>query len=37
LFEVLDEPADVVDAIFRHYEQRGFEPSAEEQERMMEL
>jgi len=37
LFVVLDDPADVVDAIFRHYEQRGFEPSAEEQERMMEL
>jgi len=37
LFLVLDDPADVVDAIFQHYEQRGFEPSAEEQERMMEL
>ena len=37
LFEVLDEPKDVVDAIFRHYEQRGFEPSAEEQERLLEL
>jgi uncharacterized protein (TIGR00730 family) len=37
LFVVLDDPADVVDAIFQHYEQRGFEPSAEEQERMMEL
>jgi uncharacterized protein (TIGR00730 family) len=37
LFEVLDHPKDVVDAIFRHYEQRGFEPSAEEQERLLEL
>ena len=37
LFEVLDEPKDVVDAIFRHYEQRDFEPSAEEQERLLEL
>lgn len=37
LFELLDEPQDVVDAIFRHYEQRGFEPSAEEQERLLEL
>jgi uncharacterized protein (TIGR00730 family) len=37
LFEILDEPQQVVDAIFRHYEQRGFEPSAEEQEMLLEL
>jgi len=37
LFEVLDEPQEVVDAIFRHYEQRGFEPSAEEREKLLEL
>ncbi|MBI5450322.1 MAG: TIGR00730 family Rossman fold protein [Gammaproteobacteria bacterium] len=37
LFEVIDAPRDVVEAIFRHYEQRGFEPSAEEQERLMDL
>ncbi len=37
LFVVLDNPSEVVDAIFQHYEQRSFEPSVEEQERMMEL
>ena len=37
LFVVLDKPEDVVEAIFRHYEHRGFEPSAEEQEILLEL
>ncbi len=37
LVRVLDNPQDVVDAIFEHYEQRGFEPSAEEQEIMLDL
>jgi uncharacterized protein (TIGR00730 family) len=37
LFQVLDTPEDVVDAIFRHYEQRGFEPSAEEREILLDL
>lgn len=37
LFEVLDTPQEVVDAIFGFYEQRGFEPSAEERERLMDL
>jgi hypothetical protein len=37
LFQVLDEPQDVVDAIFGFYEGRGFEPSAEEQQRLLEL
>ena len=37
LFKVLDEPQDVVDAIFEHYDTRGFEPSAEEQEILLEL
>jgi len=37
LFKVLDEPQDVVDAIFEHYDARGFEPSAEEQEILLEL
>ena len=37
LFQVLDEPAEIVDAIFRHYEQRGFEPSAEEREILLDL
>ena len=37
LFQVIDEPREVVDAIFSHYEHRGFEPSAEEQEILLEL
>ncbi len=37
LFHVLDEPQDVVDAIFRHYEDRGFEPSASEQQVLLDL
>jgi hypothetical protein len=37
LFQVLDEPQDVVDAVFGFYEGRGFEPSAEEQQRLLEL
>ncbi len=37
LFKILDKPQDVVDAIFKHYDTRGFEPSAEEQEILLEL
>ena len=37
LVEVLDKPQEVVDAIFNHYESRGFEPSAEEQEILLDL
>jgi uncharacterized protein (TIGR00730 family) len=37
LFQVLDKPQDVVDAIFQHYERRGFEPSPREQEILLEL
>jgi len=37
LFQVVDEPKAVVDAIFKHYEHRGFEPSAEETEKMLHL
>lgn len=37
LFKVLDRPEDVVEAIFSHYEHRGFELSAEEQEILLEL
>ena len=37
LFIIVDEPAQVVDAIFAHYERRGFEPSAEEQEILLQL
>ncbi len=37
LIEICDEPQQVVDAIFAHYEVRGFELSAEEKEIMLEL
>ena len=37
LVQVLDKPEEVVDAIFNHYESRGFEPSAEEQEMLLDL
>ncbi|MCC6303265.1 MAG: TIGR00730 family Rossman fold protein [Gammaproteobacteria bacterium] len=37
LFQLLDEPEEVVAAIFRYYEHRGFEPSAEEKEILLDL
>ncbi len=37
LMQILNEPQEVVDAIFRYYEQRSFTPSAEELERLLEL
>ncbi|HEB99925.1 MAG TPA: TIGR00730 family Rossman fold protein [Thiotrichales bacterium] len=37
LFQILDEPREVVNAIFEYYDKRGFEPSAEEQEILLEL
>ena len=37
LIQVIDEPAHVVEAIFRHYESRGFEPSTEEREIQLNL
>lgn len=37
LFKLVDEPKDVVDAIFDHYEDRGFEPSAREREILLDL
>lgn len=37
LFRVVDEPAAVVDAIFDHYAARGFSPTSEELEKLMEL
>lgn len=37
LVQLLDKPQDVVDAIFKHYEDRGFEPSAEEREILLGL
>lgn len=37
LFEVCDEPQQIVEAIFRHYETRSLEPSEAEQEILLEL
>jgi uncharacterized protein (TIGR00730 family) len=37
LIQVIDEPAGVVDAIFKYYETRGFEPSAAEREVQLNL
>lgn len=37
LFLILDKPEEVVDAIFSHYEGRGFNPSAEEREVLLQL
>ena len=37
LLQVIDEPAQVVNAIFDHYEKRGFEPSAAERESQLNL
>ena len=37
LIQVIDEPRAVVDAIFRHYETRGFEPTAAEREMQLTL
>ena len=37
LIQVIDEPAEVVDAIFKYYETRGFEPSAAELEIQLNL
>ncbi|WP_455216875.1 LOG family protein [Kaarinaea lacus] len=37
LIRILDEPKDILEAIFAHYEHRGFEPSAEEAEILLDL
>jgi hypothetical protein len=37
LIQIIDEPKDVVDAIFKYYETRGFEPSAAEREMLLSL
>jgi uncharacterized protein (TIGR00730 family) len=37
LMQVIDDPAEVVRAIFDHYEKRGFEPSAREREAHLNL
>jgi hypothetical protein len=37
LIQVIDRPEDVVEAIFQHYETRGFEPSGKEREILLNL
>jgi len=37
LIQILDNPKEIVEAIFDHYEHRGFEPSAEEEQILMNL
>lgn len=37
LIQIIDEPKEIANAIFKHYEQRGFEPSAEEAEVLLQL
>ena len=37
LFQVIDEPKQILEAIFQHYEHRGFEPSAEEAAILLDL
>lgn len=37
LIQVIDEPAKIVEAIFKHYETRGFEPSTAEQQTQLYL
>ncbi len=37
LFRVIDDPQAVVAAIFEYYESRGFEPTAKEREKLLEL
>jgi len=37
LIQIIDEPREIVDAIFKHYETRGFEPSEAELEKQLNL
>ncbi len=37
LIQVIDDPDEIIEAIFAHYETRGFEPSEQEQKIMLEL
>jgi uncharacterized protein (TIGR00730 family) len=37
LIQIIDEPRQIVEAIFKHYETRGFEPSAQEREIQLNL
>ncbi|VAW96049.1 FIG00857679: hypothetical protein [hydrothermal vent metagenome] len=37
LIKIIETPQEILDAIFTHYEHRGFEPSAEEAEKLLHL
>ena len=37
LFQIIDTPEDVVNAIFDYYEHKGFEPSEQEREKLLDL
>jgi hypothetical protein len=37
LMQVIEDPAEIVEAIFRFYESRGFVPTREEREKMLNL
>ncbi|MET0732087.1 MAG: LOG family protein, partial [Casimicrobiaceae bacterium] len=37
LMKVIDEPDEIVEAIFHFYENRGFQPTAEERDKMLNL
>ena len=37
LYQVIDTPEDVVNAIFDYYEHKGFEPSEQEREKLLDL
>ena len=37
LMQILEEPAEIVEAIFSFYESRGFTPTREEREKMLNL
>ena len=37
LIQIIDKPEDIVDAIFNHYESRGFAPLPSEREMLLNL
>ena len=37
LMQIIEEPEAIVEAIFRFYENRGFQPTRQEKERMLNL
>ena len=37
LMKIIDEPDEIVEAIFHFYENRGFQPTAEERDKMLNL